>query len=233
MNEININVGEYIIDRKYTVYVHINNINGKMYVGITCQRPQERWSGKGCGYKKCPAFYSAIQKYGWDNFEHFIFASNLTKDEAENMEIILIKKLHTQDKQYGYNIADGGYTSIPNEETRKKMSESHRGSRNGMYGRRLSDEQKEICRQRVLGERNVRYGKKLSEEAKERIRQAKLGKPHPEGGRKPVSVRCVETGIIYASIHEAARQTGKDFDTIRKASINPNKTAYGQHWQRI
>lgn len=53
----------------YTVYVHVNKINGKMYVGITSQTVEQRWR-QGKGYKHCVFFYRAIEKYGWDGFEH-------------------------------------------------------------------------------------------------------------------------------------------------------------------
>ena len=48
----------------YTVYIHINQINGKQYVGITSLRPIDRWGKNGEKYKRSPHFYSAIQKYG-------------------------------------------------------------------------------------------------------------------------------------------------------------------------
>ena len=66
----------------YTVYQHKNKINGKVYIGITMQEPEKRWGVNGRNYKSSPHFYSAIQKYGWDNFEHNILFTNLTKEEA-------------------------------------------------------------------------------------------------------------------------------------------------------
>ena len=65
---------------KYTVYVHINKINHKKYIGITKQKPEDRWGKNGENYKESPHFYAAIQKYGWDNFEHIILKENLTKE---------------------------------------------------------------------------------------------------------------------------------------------------------
>lgn len=53
-------------------------------------------------------FYNAIKKYSWDGFEHIIFASNLTQDEAEKMEQTLITLFQTYDNKYGYNIKLGG-----------------------------------------------------------------------------------------------------------------------------
>ena len=67
-----------------------------------------RWVNNGSQYKKCKFFYRAIQKYGWDNFEHEILIDNISKEEACLIEKELIKKYKTQDKNFGYNIASGG-----------------------------------------------------------------------------------------------------------------------------
>ena len=82
-------------ERKYTVYIHTCNENGKKYVGVTCQRINRRWGKNGAGYKLCTYFGSAINKYGWDNFNHEIVLCNLTKDEAEMFEIEIIKYYKT------------------------------------------------------------------------------------------------------------------------------------------
>lgn len=52
----------------YIVYIHTNKINQKKYVGITSKTPERRWGINGCNYKDCPAFWNAIQKYGWEEF---------------------------------------------------------------------------------------------------------------------------------------------------------------------
>ena len=64
-----------IYNDTYCVYMHTNKINNKKYVGMTCQRPEKRWNS-GNGYKSCTLFYRAIEKYGWDGFEHEIIASD-------------------------------------------------------------------------------------------------------------------------------------------------------------
>ena len=112
----------------YLVYCHINKINGKKYIGITKRSPEIRW-GNGKNYKGCLKFNCAIEKYGWNNFDHEIIASGLNKQEAENFEKLLIDKLHTTESAFGYNISFGG-TVMENrkhtEESKKKMSENHR-----------------------------------------------------------------------------------------------------------
>ena len=94
----------------WTVYAHIAP-NGKMYVGITGMDPEVRWRN-GKGYRKNIYFDRAIQKYGWENFEHQIIASGLTKEEAGNCERLLIEKLDLMNKDKGYNQTSGGETAV-------------------------------------------------------------------------------------------------------------------------
>ena len=61
----------------------------------------------GCNYKNL-YFYNAIKKYHWNNIQHEIIANNLTHDEANNLEVGLIKELKSNDKKHGYNISSGG-----------------------------------------------------------------------------------------------------------------------------
>ena len=96
--------------RTYYVYVHINKINNKRYYGITCQLPRERWK-LGSQYKSQKKFYNAILKYGWDNFEHIVLYSGLSKKEAAEIEMNLIAEFHTTENDYGYNVSIGGEQS--------------------------------------------------------------------------------------------------------------------------
>ena len=95
-----------------------------MYVGISGINPEDRWAK---GYKNCPKFYHAIQKYGWDNFDHVILVNGLTKEEASEVEINLIHDLMTQDDRYGYNIEPGGSATVMSEATKRKISNSNMG----------------------------------------------------------------------------------------------------------
>lgn len=121
----------------WTVYAHIAP-NGKMYVGITKHTMNERWR-HGDGYKHNVYFQRAIQKYGWNAFQHEIVASGLTREEAGHMERLLIEKLSLTDKRYGFNQTTGGegaidgYTFSPETIERMKRSQKgkHRGSLNG------------------------------------------------------------------------------------------------------
>lgn len=137
-----INKDQELSSIEYCVYVHTNKINGKKYVGQTCQEPNRRWmNGNGYlqktenGNYRQPYFAKAIIKYGWDNFEHEIVASHLTKEEANNFEMLLIEKMQTTDKNKGYNICSGGNFSDSqkgrkfSEEHKKKLSETKKANK--------------------------------------------------------------------------------------------------------
>lgn len=105
-------------NRLYCVYMHKNKQNGKVYIGQTCQKPERRWSN-GYGYKGCPKFYKAIQKYGWNNFEHIIIQDHLSKEEADNLEKELITKYNSTSQETGYNISIGGQEAFANYNLRE------------------------------------------------------------------------------------------------------------------
>lgn len=195
----------------WTVYCHVNKINGKMYVGITSKKnPQERWRN-GRGYADTPHFGAAIKKYGWNNFEHIIIASKLTEDEACNFEKLLIAKLNLLDDDYGYNISEGGNKGC-----------LFRGERHPMYGRHHTEESKQKNREKHLG-----IGHKMSDEAKEKIRLSALGNHRG----KQTRVKCVETGIVFESAAEAGRQTNTDSSSIIKCANGKFHQTNGLHWE--
>lgn len=113
----------------YIVYKHTNKTNGKVYIGITCQRIHDRWKG-GHGYRS-QYFSRAIKKYGWDGFVHEIVAENLSKEDACELERILIKSYKSTETEYGYNQALGGdgggmYNKHHSESAKKKISKARK-----------------------------------------------------------------------------------------------------------
>lgn len=92
-----------------------------MYIGITVhgENPNTRWEN-GSGYANNAKFYQDIEKYGWDNFEHNILASNLSKQEALTLENQLIREYCCVEE--GYNNSYG--YCVPGADGRKKLSEA-------------------------------------------------------------------------------------------------------------
>ena len=89
----------------YVVYIHKNILNGKVYVGQTCNL-SERWRNNGKNYFNSIKFYNAIKKYGWNNFTHEVVYSNLNKQAADKLEKELIHKYNSIEE--GYNLKEGG-----------------------------------------------------------------------------------------------------------------------------
>lgn len=89
----------------FSVYTHANRETGKVYVGITSMKPERRWLN-GNGYRENKKFFSDIEKYGWDAFDHKIIATDLTEEQAVSIEKALISGYEATNR--GYNKSEGG-----------------------------------------------------------------------------------------------------------------------------
>ena len=108
----------------YSVYMHVFP-NGKRYIGITSQKPEQRWRMNGKGYQQCPKMWNVINKYGWENIEHIVLYEGLSKEMAEKAEIRLISEYNTTIN--GYNVENGGNViGTHSEETKRKIAEANR-----------------------------------------------------------------------------------------------------------
>ena len=244
----------------YIVYVHVNKLNGKVYVGQTCRKPNERWRN-GKGYINNVHFYRAIEKYGWDNFDHKILYEGLTKEEADVKEIELIAFYDSTNYEKGYNQTIGGDGTTGykfTDEQRNAVSERQKG-------RLLTDEWKENIGKAVRGENHPFYGKKLTdkhrkhlseshkglpshggmqgkkhtEEARRKISEANMGRVVSEETKKKIGaalskcVKCIETGIIYSGLPEASEKTGYSKTGICLCCNGKQKTCGGCHWEYV
>lgn len=214
----------------YTVYQHKNKINGKVYIGITSQKPEQRWGSQGCNYKSSPHFYSAIQKYGWDNFEHNILFTDLTKEQACLKEQELIKEYNSMNREFGYNSTSGGDIFTMNEETKQKISQAMIGNQNGL-GHPCSEEKKEKIS-------NAQKGRKFTEEHKQKLSEAAKNRHVPCSEEKKQilkekshkkSVYCEELDKIFESVQECSRQLGIPATNISKLCNGRGKTLKGYH----
>lgn len=90
---------------KWSVYKHVAP-NNKVYVGIS-SNIERRWAANGYYYHLSDTIFSrALKKYGWDNFEHIIIKSSLSKEDAVLLEKELISYYKSINKCY--NTTDGG-----------------------------------------------------------------------------------------------------------------------------
>ena len=132
------------MENNYKIYCHLNKINGKRYIGQTKTSVQKRWGHNGYEYThKSPnsPFAKAINKYGWDNFEHQILFENLTKEEANQKEIELIALFKSNNENYGYNLTAGGSSNTLNEEQKKqRVKLNYEMWENGIFKKAINKE---------------------------------------------------------------------------------------------
>ena len=215
----------------YCVYCHTNKINNKKYIGITSQKPSDRWGLGGKKYISTPHFYAAIQKYGWDTFTHEILYDNLSKEQACEIEKQLIKDYDTRNPDKGYNILEGGNAPSLPEEIKQKISLAMMGNQNGK-GHPCSEEKKEKIRQAQLGRAfSDEHKMKLSEAAKNRHvpcseeKKQKLLNSYPHKRK----VYCEELNIVFPSVQECGRQLGIDASWISRVCRGERKSCKGYH----
>ena len=230
--------------KKFYLYVHVNKINNKKYYGITCQKPTRRWQ-RGRSYSHNKHFYSAILKYGWDNFEHIILYDNLSKKEAQLLEQCYICLYDTTNEHKGYNLTLGGESATGlrhSEETKDRIRKAN-------TGRDVSDETKERIRKAktgvkrkpftqealanmskaTTGKNNPMYGKHHTEESKKKISKNKKGIPNDKNG---VKVMCLETKEVFPSMKKAGDFVGTSQAAIRSA-VKTGRRSGGYHWIKV
>lgn len=198
--------------KTWKIYVHINKINGKLYIGQTGEKNvNKRWNG-GMNYSDSPYFWNAIQKYGWDNFDHLILIDNIsTVEEANLIEQFLIKKYNTNNRSFGYNIEKGGLNHSLSEETKQKISQHH------------------ILAHQAKPE--VQMVKKEFEKVKNNLDSFKVKPNSTKNTTLPrYKYICIETQKIYDSSILAEKDTGISARSIRAVCKGEQKTAKNTHW---
>lgn len=210
-------------EKKYCIYKHTSP-SGKVYIGLTCQSPPEKRWQNGNGYKQCARFWNAIQKYGWDNFNHEIMFTQLSFDEAREKEKELIDIHNSTNSDYGYNISVGGQFCPPDivisEERRKMISERYKGVNNPNYGNH-----------KIAGKNNPFYGEHHSEETKKKLSEAAIGRKSPR--RKSVVQFDKNNNFIaeYESLTDARNHTGCNIGDISGCCKGKLKSAGGFIWR--
>lgn len=156
------------MDVKCGVYSITNWVNGKRNIG-QAQDVIKRWGQHKSALRHNRHVNSYLQnawnKYGEQNF-NFEILMLCSLEKLDKEEKRLIDKYKTINREFGYNLKDGGNRPKFSKESREKMSKS----RIGKYS----------------GENHYNYGKHRSEETKKKISDGHLGLKHSEEAKQKI-----------------------------------------------
>ena len=186
----------------------ITNPTGRIYIGQSKEmKVRERTYRKiKEDVKRQPKLYNSLEKYGWEAHTFEII-------EECNIEDLNCRERYWQDfydvlnKGLNCVLQDcGELKRVCSDETRKNISESKKGDKNPMFGKTITEEHKELNRQRWI-ENNPNKGKAPSDEQKEKMLK---------GLREKISKKVIntETGEVFNSIKEASESIGMNNSTL-------------------
>ncbi len=175
------------------IYILINKINSKCYVGQTTRSFNTRiaeYQQLKC--KNQIFLYNAIKKHSFDNFTFQILAKAENQNQLNELESFYIDAFDSI--KNGYNLKEGGSNGKHSFLSKNKMSLSHLGSKNHMYGR--------------TGSKAGFFGKKHKPE--------NMIKQQSGNAKRKISVFCIETKEIFSSISEAAYKLNLNIGSISR-----------------
>jgi group I intron endonuclease len=168
-----------------TIYILENKINKKFYIGQTVQLFKERIRQ----HKKSNSLIgNALRKYGIDNFE-ITLIENIQEEELNNLEIEYIQK-HNSISPNGYNLMSGGENGRHSKETKRKLSETHKGKLISEETRRKMSEAKKgkhLSEEHRKNLSKVGKGRRFSEEWKRKLSEAAKNRTYSEETRTKMS----------------------------------------------
>jgi group I intron endonuclease len=237
-----------MVQQAFTIYCHINRVNGKRYVGQTMYSVEWRWKEHLSDAKRhrgSRVFSNAIRKYGDDGFEHKVLEVVSTQEEADAAEVRWIAELNCRVPN-GYNLTSGGGAyGVHHEESKLLMGEASRARWRAMTpeqrAKRLqmfvlawtpdrrvraralmqSQEQRESM---VAGHR--RYWAKLSPEERSEVLRHKLSLMSPK-------VKSERVRKQWANMSPEAREerTRKFVEMLRETHSTPEYSKKMSDWQ--
>lgn len=183
------------------IYKTTDLSNGKIYVGKHHSSTFVGLEYIGSGYRITQIKHKCLRE-GIERSTRFsveMIAQADTLEELNEKEIYWIDKLDSRNPDVGYNMRKGGdcgpggpmmLGKKHSEETKQKMSEDRKGSKNSNFGNhwKASEELKELHSKLSSGELNGMYGKKHSKESLDKMRSIKVG--------KYIGWRKVNNGIV-------------------------------------
>ena len=182
------------------VYLWINKINGKMYIGSHCGDESDGYFASGIIINR------AKEKYGIENFErkilYFEYESEEKLRQTEtsyineymqkfNSDVLYNMHYHGNGSNYGKKISNATreklsiakkkyYAENPDAKDKhsKILKEKWKNDskyREAIISKRQTNEYREAARKRNLGYKNPMYGHKMTDEQKAKIKSSMMG----------------------------------------------------------
>lgn len=207
------------------IYVIINKINGKCYVGQTTRTLEQRIAEHKSSKDTCIG--KAIQKYGRENFEVKVLEECNSIEELNEREIFWIAEYNSVAPN-GYNLTEGGKNCIFSQAARLKISIAITGlKRSANTCRKIAE---------------VKTGTHLSKKTRDKMSAVRKGKPKSAATRAKMKlaqeknrkkVLCTDTGEIFDSISAAALFYNISSGGISSTCRGLRKTAGKLYWKFI
>jgi group I intron endonuclease len=217
-------------NQKMVIYLILNKINGKIYVGKTSKELHFRIQTHIKNIKHKNFFlYRAFRKYGINNFVWAIIEKCQDVDSLSAREKYWISYFDSANMKNGYNLTYGGEGCSPNEATKKKISLANAGRISPFRGiSTITEKGRLTLSQKMIGNKNG-LNKICSIEKRNKIRASLLGrkrskiecmnisrsligkKRDPKQYEKAKQTRiskqpkiiCIDSGVIYDNIESA------------------------------
>ena len=228
------------------IYCATNKITHEYYIGYTTKTLEERKEKHFKDAKKGSDshFHRAIRKYDFDFFYWRILDSAETRKELKRIEMDYICMFGASFEGIGYNLTEGGDGGeIPNEITRKKLSEAGKGR--VPWNKEIKYSEEHI--KKLIYSHSKEKGIPRSEDTKEKISKSKTGKKREKfseewiknlskattGINNPRARKVInlDTQEIFNCIYFASDKYNICPQDISKCCRKKRKTSGGYHWE--
>lgn len=217
------------MNKLFLVYKCVNIVNNKIYIGCTTRSLKKRFrdhircATKNVTRYKRRYFYNAIRKYGGESFKIELLEELYTFEEMLNAEAKWILHYNSTNGEFGYNSTTGGRQAKMTEEVKKKISDTMKIVR-PFGGRKHTEENKQIARERRLGQKH-------SEEVKKKIGVAQTGEKHWTYGISRPKETCDKIRLSNLG-KKASSEARSKMSKARRGKIKPikNKNAASKYF---
>lgn len=221
------NTTYYMTTNNCGIYIIKNIITNMVYIGSSKQisiRKNQHFSMLKNNKHYNKRLQNAWNKYGEENFIFNIVENVEETKELSNIEQKYLNIFESYKREKGYNICEIAESCLGrshNEETKRKISLSKLGSKNGMYGKKVSTKTKEILSKLNTGENNHFYGKHHTDETKQRLSMLKKG--------KEVYVSAEQRELMISNSKNTKRNNSKlNLELVREIRTKYSQNIYTQ-----